>query len=267
MNPPPALANLTIYYGVRWFLLMARTFVLHRETSPYRRLSATLMIATGAPIQLEVENYPPLTVQACLLAPNVRRQRITAVDSNIAIFDLPIETPHFTALEPLLRERAVMALPEVGFEPLHAALALAASGRLDNLGVAQLRDAVVHTASGQWPQVRPLDARIAQALHIINERPFGEARLPQLAATQHLSPSRLRQLFKQQTGCNLTQYMRWAAVWRAVWLWSSGKPWTEIAHDCGFHDLPHLDRAFNEVFGLNPSTVVDPHKVRLLRCA
>ena len=44
-------------------------------------------------------------------------------------------------------------------------------------------------------------------------------------------------------------------------------PLVEVSEAAGFHDLAHLNRAFNEVFGLNPSTVFDPGQVRLVRCA
>ena len=90
--------------------------------------------------------------------------------------------------------------------------------------------------------------------------------LTALARRLCLSPSRLRHLFKEVTGNTVSHYARWAAVWRVVSLWSQGRRLTEIAQEVRFHDLAHLDHAFNEVFGLNPSSVINPENVTLIRC-
>ncbi|MFX6645104.1 helix-turn-helix domain-containing protein, partial [Acinetobacter baumannii] len=80
----------------------------------------------------------------------------------------------------------------------------------------------------------------------------------------HLSPSRLRSLFKQEVGFTIQQYARWLAVWRASLAWRQGRSLTDVAMEAGFYDLPHIDHAFNEVFGINPTNVIDPHFVRLV---
>jgi AraC-like DNA-binding protein len=64
----------------------------------------------------------------------------------------------------------------------------------------------------------------------------------------------------------VSHYARWTAVWKAALLWAHGTPFTELAHEVGFYDLAHLDHAFVETFGVNPSTVIDPAAVRLIRC-
>lgn len=258
---------MTIYYGSRWFLLLARHFVLRRSEHPYRRLSATLMIARGRPFTLQVDDCEAISTQAVLIAPKVQRRLIEAVDSHIAIFDLAIETPHFAALAPLIQKTAVLNLDVGRFASLMPSLEAAAAGTLAPEAARQLFDRVVELAGGTPIPLAPAgDVRITQAIAQINEAGFGEASLEQLAERAHLSPSRFRQLFKEQTGSTIRHYARWAATWRAVWLWQRGTPWTQIAHQCGFTDLAHLDHAFNEVFGLNPSAVVDPSTVLLRRC-
>lgn len=258
---------MTIYYGSRWFLLLARHFVLRRPEQPYRRLSATLLVASGEPFHLQVDDGSIITTHAALVAPKVRRRLIEAVNSHIAIFDLAIETPHYAALAELTRQGPVLSLDAARFAPLHSQLAAAAEGGLDSAALHQLFDRAVAAAGGAPVPLAPeRDTRITQAIAQINDAGFGEASLDQLALSAHLSPSRFRQLFKQQTGSTIRHYARWAATWRAVWLWQRGTPWTQIAHECGFTDLAHLDHAFNEVFGLNPSAVVDPSTVLLRRC-
>lgn len=75
-----------------------------------------------------------------------------------------------------------------------------------------------------------------------------------------------RELFKQQTGFTIGEYARWRGVWRAALLWKRGAKLTDLAVEAGFYDLAHIDKAFNEVFGMNPSTVIDPRFVTLVNC-
>jgi methylphosphotriester-DNA--protein-cysteine methyltransferase len=74
-----------------------------------------------------------------------------------------------------------------------------------------------------------------------------------VAAAAHLSPDRLRHLFKEQVGCTISHYARTAAVWRALSQWAHGEPLTAVAHDVGFHDYAHSHHAFCEMFGFPPS--------------
>ncbi|WP_394843158.1 AraC family transcriptional regulator [Pendulispora brunnea] len=246
----------TVYYGLRRFLLLAPTWVLAPAT-PYRRLTPTLLLACKEPFQLEVNDDAPRFARAALIAPKVLRRRVIAVDSDMAIFDLPmhsIPTP-----EP------VRVLDIERFAPLLPALAEAFSGRLPGAEVGRLFDAAVRLIE-DVPHEPHHDPRIEQALRLIDELPFDEVTVTGLARRLGLSSSRLRHLFKEVTGHTISHYARWAAVWRACSLWSQGRRLTEIAHEVGFHDLAHLDHAFVEVFGLNPSSVIDPENVTLIRC-
>jgi len=256
--------QLTIYYGTRWFLLCARDFTLERAQQPYRRLSATLIIACEQDFELQIAGQAAIRVEACLIAPGVARERIDAIGSEIRIFDLPIETAFFAPLAPLLGTRDFCALERQQFAHLLPQLSAVGAGEARCTDLQHLIADVVQATSGEAPRPRALDARIAQAVATINRA--GSSKLEDLARAAALSPSRFRQLFKAELGCGIRSYQRWAAVWRAVWLWQRGSTWTDIALECGFFDLSHLDRAFNDVFGLNPSTVVDPSKVLLRRC-
>lgn len=258
---------MTVYYWNRGFVLLAPTFVLDRTRHPYRRLSATLLIARGKPFLIEIGDGTRLTTRAALVGPKVSRRRIAAVDSELAIFDLGIETPECAALVPLLRGQPIVALDANAFSPLQPPLTQAAAGVLSCEGVRELTRDAVQAVTGRPPGVHVFNPRVEQVLHLIHALPLREVRLETLARQVHLSASRLRHLFREQTGCSLSHYARWASVWRAATLWVNGaEPWTDIAHQAGFCDLAHLDRAFNEVFGLNPSTVTDPRHVTLIRC-
>lgn len=153
------------------------------------------------------------------------------------------------------------------FAHLAPALRRAGADVLPGAEIAGLFRSAVQTICGHAPAARELDPRIEKALALIDQLRFDQVTLTLLSERLHVSPSRLRHLFKEQTGCKLTQYARWVAVWRAAGLWKQGKVLTDIAHEVGFYDLAHLDRAFNEVFGWNPSTVIDPAFITLIRCA
>ncbi|WP_394823523.1 helix-turn-helix domain-containing protein [Pendulispora albinea] len=242
---------------MRRFLLLAPTFILE-PPRPYRRLTPTLLVACREPFWLECGDDSSLSARVALIAPKVPRRRLVAVNSDLAIFDLPIHSR--------FGEEPVQSLDFERFTSLLPALAEAFAGKLSCAGVDRLFESAVQIISGQAPTPPTLDPRIERALELIDELPFDEVTLTALARRLSLSSSRLRHLFKEVTGNSVSHYTRWAAVWRAVSLWSQGRKLTEIAHQVGFHDLAHLDHAFIDVFGLNPSTVINPENVTLIRC-
>lgn len=269
--PKPASVSpvgMTVYYGARGFVLLAHTFVLDRAQSPYHRLSMTLLIARGRPFVIEIGDGTRLTTHAALVAPKVLRRRIAAVKSDIAILDLAIDTPEFAALAPVLRGHSMVGLEIERFAHLRRSLGEAAAGRLSCRSMKDVVRHAVQAVCGKLPERPALSPHIGRVRQLLHEMPLREVRLETLARCVHLSPSRLRHLFKEATGSSVTQYARWASVWQAAAMWvNGGKSWTEIAQEAGFYDLAHLDRAFNEFFGLNPSAFTDPRYVRLLHCA
>ena len=71
----------------------------------------------------------------------------------------------------------------------------------------------------------------------------------------HLSPSRLRHLFVEQTGLAFKTYLLWLRLVRAVHLYSEGQSLTEAAHGAGFSDSAHFSRIFKRTFGLPATTL------------
>jgi AraC-like DNA-binding protein len=247
--------------------MLARSFMLDRASRPYRRLSASLFIACGAPFQIEVGDGLTLNTRVALIAPKVRRRRTVALNSDLAVFDFPIGTPEYAALEPTLRAQQILALDFERFRPLEPALRRALAAELPCAELDDLFQVAVRTIAGRVPTAHALDPRVAKVIEQIQELPLDEVKLSALAKQIHLSPSRLRHLFQEETGSTVTQYARWAAVWKAALLWTQGRPFTDLAHEVGFYDLAHLDHAFIETFGVNPSLAIDPAQVKLIRCA
>lgn len=261
---PHTVTRLTIYLGVYRFLLLAPSLAVDRAQSPYRRLSASILLGCAKPFYIEAGDVR-LSTRAVLVAPKVQRQRLNAIGSDLAIIDLPMHSPECTALGPLMAADPVLDLDFERIKPLLPALRQGFSGTLSAEALATLFNDLVVAISGQTPIESALDPRVRQAMQLIRDLPLGEAGLPALASRLHLSPSRLRHLFKAETGNTIRHFARWVAVWRAISLWSQGRALTDIAHEVGFFDLAHLDHAFMEVFGLNPSTFIDPRNITMIR--
>ena len=72
----------------------------------------------------------------------------------------------------------------------------------------------------------------------------------------HLSPSRLRHLFVQETGTIYRGYVLWLRINRAVVAMMEGRNWTAAAHETGFADSAHLSRTFRRMFGISPAMLI-----------
>lgn len=259
-------AEATVYYWRAGFILVAPSFQLDRRQNPYRRLSATLIVARSEPFLLET-GVGTWTASALLIRPKVERLQIRADRSDLMICDLSLTSHEFSGLAPLLTAAPVMQLGAEELQPLTDCFDSALDGALPIESLRKRLHQVLESIGAKPLVPRPIDARIATVMRLIDEHPLDATSLEWLAQEVHLSPSRLRHLFKEELGSNLTHYLRWAAIWKGVWLWSHGRPLSEIATLSGFHDSAHFNRAINEVFGLNPSTLLDPSRFRLIRAA
>ncbi len=262
----PAPQGVTIYYWPCSLVLLARSLLLDRPTGP---LSATLRIACAKPYFIEV-NGQQLQTRASLVAPKAERKRIFAVDSEVALFYLPLDMPEYAGVRAVLGDASLVELPIEIFEPfiprLQRAMRKVVSPQEIKDIVAQVVAAMTRYAPATRTAPAQQDERVLKACRVLDEMPLRDFSLDAVAREVHLSSSRLRDLFKQQTGFTIGDYARWRAVWRAALLWQRGLTITRVAEEAGFHDLAHADRAFNQVFGMNPSSVIDPKFVTLVSC-
>jgi AraC-like DNA-binding protein len=98
------------------------------------------------------------------------------------------------------------------------------------------------------PRIQRIIAHAASHL----EQPLN---LAGASAGVHLSPSRLRHLFVEQTGLAFKTYLLWLRLVSAVQVYSEGKSLTEAAHAAGFSDSAHFSRIFKRTFGLPATTL------------
>lgn len=113
----------------------------------------------------------------------------------------------------------------------------------------QLVDAI----AGHVTLPAPLDPRISAAVEWLRDRIESPVMLAQAASVAHLSPSRFRHLFIDQTGVSFRAYLLWARVSRAIGKGMAGASWTEAAQASGFADSAHLTRTCRRMFGIAPS--------------
>jgi AraC-like DNA-binding protein len=93
-------------------------------------------------------------------------------------------------------------------------------------------------------------------MDFISRRTGSTISLRDVAAAVHLSPSRLRHLFVQETGTTFRGYVLWLRINRAVAAMMDGCTWTDAAHETGFSDSAHLSRTFRRMFGINPAMLI-----------
>ncbi|HEU0196062.1 MAG TPA: helix-turn-helix domain-containing protein [Nevskiaceae bacterium] len=192
-------------------------------------------MAARRPFELEAGDYAPLKARAALIGPGVPRRRIVARDGDIAIFDLPIDSPGIQPLCQLLRAREVVELDARRFGALLPLLERGLAGRLQTNEVAWACCTAIRAAGGVDAPRRDLDPRVSRAVTLMGELPLDCDGPREVARHLHLSPSRLRHLFHQHMGTSVGYYHRWTATWRAALMMSQGSPLTEVAHAIGFY--------------------------------
>lgn len=239
--------------------------MLDRSQAPYRRLSATLLVGCKAPFELEIGDDVVIRSRVALIAPKVLRKRLIAHDSHLAIFDVPIQAPEFAALGRGMNGQPVVTPNLEHFAHLLPGLSRAFARTASHAEVRALFMEAAGVIAPSPGETRSLNPRVAKAIELIDQLPLNSLNLDFLATRLHISPSRLRHLFKEETGSTIRQFSRESAVRRAMTLWTQGRSLTDVAHETGLYDVAHLHHAFVEMFGLNPSTVIDPRNVVLQR--
>ena len=103
------------------------------------------------------------------------------------------------------------------------------------------------------PEQKITDFRITEAVRLINSN-LDDLDFCNLAETLNLSPSRLRHLFKEQTGISFRKYLLQVRMTRARHLLeTSFLTVKETAKRLGIGDASHFVRDFEKEFGLSPA--------------
>jgi AraC family transcriptional regulator of arabinose operon len=227
------------------------------------RSTATLLISlSGRPFTLRPLNAAPLRYRAALVAPHVARG-LDADNCGLLSLNLdPVSVSYHT-----LRK-------VVGTGPIHE-IDWRCFGNLRDLFEGVMHGQIQGPALHRFTSVllsaicqgRPSDGIVDTRVKMVMQRLQCDSEkisLPDLAHIAGLSPCRLTHLFSQEVGLSIKRYLLWAKVRRAAQLLVSGKPLVDIAHASGFSDSSHMNRTYQQHFGLSPSFLADNAKVALI---
>jgi AraC-like DNA-binding protein len=184
------------------------------------------------------------------------RHRFDGCGNVTAMIFVEPETGEGRVLKARFGSEPVSPLPEEVAaqmaEPLHERFEAAAD---DATLVSQGRRSLALLTGPEAPAAS-IDPRIERAIAWLRSRLNDPTSLDQAAAQAHLSSSRFRHLFIEQTGLSFRAYLLWARVELAVGRGMSGQPWTAAAHEAGFADSAHLSRTCRRMFGIAPTMLV-----------
>lgn len=260
-------AAMRIYLWQHSFLLQADSYVLRCVDKPYRRLSATLIIANRGSFRLRVNRLPEREYQGVLLGPDVQRESLVANQAQLSIADAGLTSPLFAPLAEGVARGQLRPLSCADLATARSVLAPGWEAPADCARAWPQFKRLIQALSPPHSVAVPLDARLAKALALIERLPFDQLGVRRLAAEAGVSEPRLRALTQQALGCSLTRYMRWCSAYKLLNQWQADVSLTELAHRLGFHDLAHLDHTVHEFFGMSPSEILRNPQVRFIRCA
>jgi len=111
-----------------------------------------------------------------------------------------------------------------------------------------------HLKEGQ--PLHEVDPRVEKIITLIQNTANQNLSLSELAKQANISPSRLTQLFKKQTGLPLRRYRLWYRLYLTALKIGQKKSLTEAAFEAGFNDSPHFNRTFRSMLGISPSCIL-----------
>lgn len=95
--------------------------------------------------------------------------------------------------------------------------------------------------------------RVRRAMERLEDHLDQPPSLEELAVSVGISPSRLRHMFKEQTGLPISRYVLWMRLRAALLHALEGASMAESAQAAGFSDAPHFTRTCRKMFGLPPT--------------
>jgi transcriptional regulator GlxA family with amidase domain len=99
-----------------------------------------------------------------------------------------------------------------------------------------------------------MDARVTAAISMIDRLAATQISIRAVSESVNLSPRRLTQLFKAETGISPRQYLRTLRMERArSLLQTSFLSVKEVTFHCGLSDVSHFVRNFKKHYGMTPS--------------
>jgi AraC family transcriptional regulator, arabinose operon regulatory protein len=107
-----------------------------------------------------------------------------------------------------------------------------------------------------------MEPRIYRAIRLMTDNLCREISLDELAQSLNLSASRLRHLFKDETGLSPVQYLKAQRMQKAkTLLETTFLNLKEVMYQVGFTDRSHFVRDFKKAYGLAPLQYRNQHLI------
>lgn len=175
-----------------------------------------------------------------------------SLDGAAALLFIDPESPAGRAVRArYFRSQAVAAIPE---DDIGGLPSLVEAWRDQKAAMEPIGRELIRGLSALSP-APPTDPRIVRLIEAIGDRLDGPLSLADAASLIHLSPSRLRHLFVEQTGLPFKSYVLWRRMAKAAQMIGEGSSLTEAAHAAGFADSAHFSRTCRRMFGLPASAL------------
>jgi AraC family transcriptional regulator len=182
------------------------------------------------------------------------RHRFEADGLLAFIFVEPESRPGRALTQAMFADRALGELDPAVLPLAVAGLSTTFETGLDSKALLAAGQAVVERLAQAGPAPLP-EARVQKIIDYAAAHLDEPLSLTGAAHGVHLSPSRLRHLFVEQTGLAFKTYMLWLRLMRALQSYAEGRSLTEAAHAAGFADSAHFSRVFKRTFGLPATTL------------
>jgi AraC-like DNA-binding protein len=222
--------------------------------------SATLMLALDNPIRFMTNEMPAPLECRSLLLPAGTSVIIDSQGATIANCTLDPLGADLNTLSNIMHMQVGQAYYHLKDEQEHIDKLLAI--RASPLDAHQNLSSLVQILTFKDDSVpfqehsnHVLDERVIRIIEIIQQTVNENLALSDLAETVNISPSRLTQLFKQQTGLPLRRYRLWHRLYLTTFKIGQGMSLTDAAAEAGFTDSPHFIRTFRSMLGMAPSDI------------
>ncbi|MBM3818039.1 MAG: helix-turn-helix transcriptional regulator [Acidimicrobiia bacterium] len=191
--------------------------------------------------------------RACLIPNDVSH---AFLGDNITAAHVFIE-PESTIGKALLERfghRSIRSLPPDRFEPAATVLFDAWKGARHPARLVPAAQQALALLAGGVAPVATTDPRVLGAIEIIKSRLDGPVTLADVAREVHISPSRLRHLFAEETGLPFRRYVLWQRLQQVFGMMTTATL-TDAAHAAGFADAAHMTRTFRRMLGIAPTNL------------
>lgn len=228
-----------------------------------QRPAPALLLGTRGPLALTLPDGTVVHGQVLLVAPQVARG-VQAMNAGFCSLNVDPSQRWAARMRESLAGQPVRVLDAGLLNSIWSELDALIGNAHEATFALELTEKILEAVWGEpgaWldPRVVKVARKLQQAL---------PARLPldTLATDCQLSPSRLRHLFREQTGVPLRSYLLWLKMHQAAALFARDWSMTAVAVEIGFSDAPHLCRVFRDYFAVNPSWLADTSQVRVHDC-